>query len=263
MAFVHSSGVRIHYEIEGDDGAPLILHTGGGGDLEMWRTAGYTADLADRRLILMDHRGRGASDRPRGVEQHRIDSYVDDVLAVAEAAGAGHFSFFGYSGGATIGYRLAARDPDRIDALIGLGTVGPRSADDVDSRSLAAMVRAGGPETLPRLLREDEPEIPGWFSEQMRRTDPEMFAISLEAWTSWGGPWTEFSRVRAPTLIVVGQLEEDNDDAERHAAQAATILPNGSAVVLPALGHVMAFVRSDLVLPHVLGFLERVAPAGR
>ena len=261
MATVDGSGVEIHYEVEGE-GPPLILHTGGGGDLEMWRTAGYTAGLAGRRLILIDHRGHGASGWPTDREQHRIDRYVEDVLAVADALGEPRFCFFGYSAGAAVGYRLAARHSERVAGLIGLGAVGgPEPADEDDDLELAARIRTEGSDTIVTWLREEEPHVPEWFADQMRSTDPEMFALLLEAWASWGGPWEEFEKIEAPTLIVVGQREEGaNDDAAAHARRAAETLPDGRAVVIPELGHVMAFVRADLVLPHVRGFLDDVAP---
>ncbi len=259
-ATVDVSGVEIHYEVEGD-GPPLMLHTGGGGDLEMWRTAGYTAGLTGRRLILIDHRGHGASGRPTEREQHGIDRYVEDVLAVADAVDAPRLCFFGYSAGAAVGYRLAARHPDRIAGLVGLGAVGPGPSEDEEDLELAARIREEGSDALVTWLREDEPELPEWFADQMRSTDPEMFALLLETWASWGGPWEEFEEIEAPTLVVVGQLEEGaNDDAAAHARRAAETLPDGRAVVIPELGHVMAFVRADLVLPHVRAFLDDVAP---
>jgi pimeloyl-ACP methyl ester carboxylesterase len=258
MATVNSSGVEIHYEVEGD-GPPLILHTGGGGDLEMWRLAGYTHGLPGRRLMLIDHRGRGKSGRPRDIAQHGIDLYVRDVLAVADDAGESRFSFFGYSAGAAIGYRLAAEHPDRIASLVGLGAVGPPTRER-DLLEVAARIRREGSEGLVQWLREEEPDFPEWFADEMRSTDPEMFALCIEAWMPWGGPWAEFARVEAPTLIVVGQLEEDDrESAADHARRAAASLQDGRAVVLPDLGHVMAFARSDLVLSHVRAFLKETA----
>ena len=140
MTMIDHSGVRIHYEVNGD-GPPLILHTGGGGDLEMWRAAGYPAGLTDRRLILIDHRGHGASGKPHDIEQHRVDRYVDDVLAVADDLDVATFPFFGYSAGATVGYRLAATHPDRVAAVIGLGAVGTEGSDGRDDLEFAAKVR--------------------------------------------------------------------------------------------------------------------------
>jgi pimeloyl-ACP methyl ester carboxylesterase len=263
MGSVDRSGVEIHFEVEGD-GPALVLHTGGGGDLRMWRMAGYTGGLPGRRLILVDHRGHGKSGRPTGIEAHRIDAYVDDVVAVADALGEERFGFFGYSAGAFVGYRLAARHPDRVVALVGLGTVGAESdwREDDDDAAFADRIRREGSEALVSLLREDEPDVPEWFADQMRETDPEMFALLLEGHRAWAGPWAEFPSIAARTLIVVGQTEEgDERSAGTHALQAAATIPNATAAVLPKLGHVMAFVRSDLVLPPVREFLDEVTPS--
>ena len=255
MPTVVSSGVQIHYEVEGD-GPPLILHTGGGGDLRMWRLAGYTEGLSGHRLILMDHRGRGRSDHPTQIADHDIDRYVEDVLAVADDSGSERFSFFGYSAGAAVGYRLAAKHPERVLSLIGLGAVGSPGEED-NGADTAARIRREGSEALVRWLREDEPECPEWFADQMRSTDPEMLALTLEAWASWGGPWAEFANIEVPTLLVVGQLEEGDDEtAGVNAKTAALEMRDGRAEVLPGVGHVMAFVRSELVLPAVRRFLD-------
>jgi pimeloyl-ACP methyl ester carboxylesterase len=255
MPTIESEGVAIHFEVEGD-GAPLILHTGGGGDLEMWRLARYTSGLPGRQLILMDHRGHGRSGRPVDVAQHGIDCYVADVLAVADAAGVDRFDFFGYSGGASVGYRLAAKHPERLRSMIGLGAVGSPTDDDSGSADVAARIRREGSDELVRWLREDEPDLPEWFADQMRSTDPEMFALALEASPEWGGPWAEFAKIEIPTLIVVGQLEEGDDaSAGANAGTAALEMRDGRAEVVPGVGHCMAFVRSDLVLPPVRAFL--------
>jgi pimeloyl-ACP methyl ester carboxylesterase len=85
-----------------------------------------------------------------------------------------------------------------------------------------------------------------------------MFALTLEAWAAWRGPWAEFPRIEAPTLLIVGQLEEgDESTAGANARAAVATMRNARAEVLPGLGHVMAFVRSDLVLPRVRAFLGK------
>jgi pimeloyl-ACP methyl ester carboxylesterase len=222
----------------------------------MWRIAGYATGLADRRVILMDHRGHGASERPRDVEEHRIDRYVEDVVAVADDLDLQAFSFFGYSAGASVGYRLAATRPERVHAVIGLGAVGPQEwvDGDDDVAEIAERVRTHGSGELVAWLREEEPDIPGWFEDQMRSTDPEMFALTIEARATWAGLWSEFPSVRCPTLLIVGETEEP--DAGTNASRAAALMGDGRAVVLEGLGHVAAFVRSDLVIPHVRAFLD-------
>ena len=64
MAYVENDGVRIHYRVEGE-GPPLFLHMGFSVDLTGWYEWGYVDALKDDyRLILIDPRGHGKSDKP-------------------------------------------------------------------------------------------------------------------------------------------------------------------------------------------------------
>src|SRR5271154_1420341 len=82
--FVERDGVRTAYEIYGDTGPILVL-------LPCWIIAharcwkAQIADLAqDCRLVVVDGRGNGASDRPRGPAAYTYRAYADDVLAVMD-----------------------------------------------------------------------------------------------------------------------------------------------------------------------------------
>ena len=251
--------VSIHYEFDGI-GPAAILHTGGGGDLAMWRQAGYTSRLGRRRVVLMDHRGHGLSSRPTGIENHGIDEYVDDVIGVADDLGLDTFSFVGYSAGADVGTRLAQRFPARVAALVAIGAPwGPDDPPD-DRREFAREVRRDGIGLLVDALRGEEPEVPAWFIQQMRATDPEMFALELEGLASWGGPWGERSEIRVPMLIIAGEAEDDGS-APINAEMMSASFASCRHVIIPGLGHCMTFVRSDLVLPHLVSFLGGVADA--
>lgn len=67
--------------------------------------------------------------------------------------------------------------------------------------------------------------------------------------------WPQLAGIQAATLLVAGELESE------HLADAAAVLQNGRAVVIPNVGHIGAFLRSDLVLPHVVPFLRSVTSA--
>jgi pimeloyl-ACP methyl ester carboxylesterase len=259
MPEARSGGVAIHYEVEGE-GPPIVLHTGAAGDLEMWRQAGYVGGLSGMQVVLMDHRGHGRSGRPKELAEHRIDRYVDDVVAVADVLDLTRFSFLGYSDGTAVGCALAARHPDRVDAVIGVGSAGTPDDWSNERRGLASAARARG---MPRLvdgLRSMEGELPDWYERQMLGTDPEMLALELEGWADWDGGWSEFGQIRAPVLLIAGELEEGPEgQAATHTKEAIARMPRGRAEVLPGLGHVAVFTRSDLVLPIVREFLRAVA----
>ena len=91
---------------------------------------------------------------------------------------------------------------------------------------------------------------PAWLIEHLCETDDEVFARSCEDFVDFD-PWPLFPRIQAPTLIVAGERESE------HVAAAAAALPHGEYEILPGLGHVDGWVRSDLVLPKVHRFLER------
>ena len=82
MPYAINSGVRIHYEVEGE-GPPLVLHHGLAGCGEDWRDFGLTAVLRrTHRLILIDGRAFGASDKPHDPHAYTVAARVGDVTAV-------------------------------------------------------------------------------------------------------------------------------------------------------------------------------------
>jgi pimeloyl-ACP methyl ester carboxylesterase len=262
MAYADSAGVRIHYEVAGN-GFPLVLQTGGGGDHAMWREAGYVAGLTGFRLVLLDHRGHGMSDRPPGLAAHRIERYVADVLAVLEAERIARAAFWGYSGGATVGYALAAAHPDRIAGLVTTGAIGATDYDTVaereDAQRRAAYAREHGLLALLARAFDTSPAggVPPWFWRQMDATDREMFALQLLGAAEWHGPWSVLPRITAPTLLLVGAAEDPDGDNSR----AAAAMPNARCVTFAGLDHLTAYVRSDLALGAALPLLRAVAAA--
>jgi pimeloyl-ACP methyl ester carboxylesterase len=64
MPYADSQGVRIHYQTVGT-GPPIVLQHGFSESIEDWFDCGYVDALKlDYRLILVDARGHGGSDKP-------------------------------------------------------------------------------------------------------------------------------------------------------------------------------------------------------
>jgi pimeloyl-ACP methyl ester carboxylesterase len=94
----------------------IIFNHGVAGHIAMW-TAWLGVLAAKYRLVRFDMRGHGESVVPEQGYQWSFDALVDDVLHVADAAGAERFHFVGESIGGTIGIALALAHPKRLRSL--------------------------------------------------------------------------------------------------------------------------------------------------
>jgi pimeloyl-ACP methyl ester carboxylesterase len=107
-------GRRLSYLDFGGDGRPLLaLH----GHLDQGAT--FTAlarELAPEwRVIAPDQRGHGESDR---APEYTGAGYLSDAVAVLDHVGVDRAVVLGHSLGGLNAYRLAARHPERVTALV-------------------------------------------------------------------------------------------------------------------------------------------------
>lgn len=256
MPFVTNAGVRIHYETEGE-GPAVVLHTGAGGDLRIWREAGYLPGLVGLRKILIDQRGRGRSDRPTDVDAHRMEHFVEDVANVLDAANVESAGFWGYSNGILVGVAFGGAYPKRLGALVGTGGMRYRDLTDlppVDARvEIEKDVAQGGVrQELDSRMAIEHDAFPETIDRNVRDGDPLMHALDGVAWLRWQGPRTVLQKFEAPILMLTGE-KEDSD----HVTEKTVAAVQGARMVrIPGVGHLGAFYRSDLTLPHALPFLR-------
>ena len=113
---VATDGARIHYEITGPaDGEPLLLIQGLGADMKGWVAQRYA--LSRRyRLLLVDNRGAGRSDKPEGT--YDLEVMAGDAVAVLDAEGVDSAHVLGASMGGVIAQIMAVRHPDRVRSLV-------------------------------------------------------------------------------------------------------------------------------------------------
>jgi len=256
VVYVSRDGLRLHYVEAGDPSGPaVLLHNGGCGDGAMWERGGWVAGLAGYRLLLLDHRGRGLSDRPYDRAAHRLEEYVSDVTAVLDDAGVGRAALLGYSDGGRVAAAVAATEPARVAALVVLDSVGPPEEDEGERATLAAAVRARGTRAVLEEMAATEPEPPpAWLLENVAATETEIFALALEAWSTSRSVWSDLPAITAPTLLLGGGLGDTRSAADLELAGA--LLADGTVSVLSDLAHLQMIWRTDAVLPLVERFLD-------
>jgi class 3 adenylate cyclase len=116
-------GLHIAYQTAGDGPVDLVYAPGWVSNLEcVWempdlgdflrRLAGFS------RLIVLDRRGSGLSDRPFTTESLSLELGMDDLRAVMDAADSEQAAVFGFEDGGAVGCLFAASYPDRVSALV-------------------------------------------------------------------------------------------------------------------------------------------------
>jgi pimeloyl-ACP methyl ester carboxylesterase len=119
--YAKSGDVNIAYSVSGDGRFDLVFVPGFVGHLELeWQLHGFVPFLEQlssfSRLIRFDKRGTGMSDRVAGAPT--LETRMDDVRAVMDAAGSRKAAFYGLSEGAAMSILFAATYPDRTAALV-------------------------------------------------------------------------------------------------------------------------------------------------
>lgn len=253
MPTIERGGVKLYFADIGS-GPAVLFHTGGGGDGRMWELAGYTSRFGTSRRLLLDHRGHGRSDRPHGISAHQVREYVADVVAVLDAAEVDRAVLVGYSAGADVVLRVAARHPACCAAVVAIGGV-PQPIDVSEwDRALAAYLRKVGMRAVMEEMSRAEPEPPPtWLVENLAATDTEMFALMLEAWADAPSVWDCLPDVTAPTLLVVGGLERGEDGVVDRAVRR---LPHGRAVISNSYAHLQNFWHEEVNGPVIAEFVE-------
>lgn len=258
MTTVRNRGVPIHYKVRGK-GPAVLFHTGAGGDSRMWELAGYPDALPGFRIILMDQRGRGKSGSPTGIEDHRMERFVDDVAAVLDDAGVDSTAFWGYSNGVMVGLAFGTAHPKRLHALLGTGSLFDQDytdlppIPDVDGFIRETVAKHGVGQDVDRHMREGGDRFPNLIDANVRSQDPLMYALDRVAWRSWRGPKSLYSGFSTPVLMLTGEREDVDHVTER----ALAMLPSGRGIRIAGMGHLSTFARSDLSVPHALPFLRQ------
>ena len=154
--YVDAHGVLIYY-VEFGKGAPLVvLHGGPGADHTYFLP--YLLPLArTHRLIFIDERGSGQSERLQDVTRYTVENMADDVEAVRVALNLGKIDLLGHSYGGVLAQAYALKYQQHLNHLILNSTfASTREMNAVLAREKAAM-------PADKLARLNQLEAAGLF----------------------------------------------------------------------------------------------------
>lgn len=247
-------GTRIAYDVQGTGPSLILLH-GGEQNRHYWHNLGYVSRLSPTyRVITIDIRGNGESDKPEDPAFYAYDRHMHDVLAVADACTVDQFALWGFSYGGSIGRYLAAHG-DRVRAFVMMGIAFGLGASG-DFRTRVEQLRAywtpivhahqHGTLDLASLSEADR-------AEYQQNTIPRTVAW-LGAMLDW--PAVEPHDLRCPTLWLVGS---NNAPALASVQVYQNVLPSShvQVQVVEGLTHRQELTEIDTVLPIMWAFTNR------
>jgi class 3 adenylate cyclase/pimeloyl-ACP methyl ester carboxylesterase len=250
-----SDGVRLAYATVGS-GPPLMKSAHWLGHLEYdWEIPIFRHFLLklaqDHTLVRYDARGNGLSDWD--VNALSLDAWVNDMEAVADAAGLTRFPLFGFSQGCAVSIAFAARHPDRVSHLILYGSfaVGPNKLPNLtaaDHERFAAM------KTLTKLgWGSDDPTFRQIFTSLLMPTatreqadcfnELQRLSGSSEGAVRYLETAAEIDvreflpKIKAPTLVM--HVRDDRRIPIQMGREVAARIPNARFVTLPGSNHIM------------------------
>jgi pimeloyl-ACP methyl ester carboxylesterase len=216
--------------------------------LETWYKLGYVDALkSDYRLILLDARGHGNSDKPHDSDAYTWAYLASDVVSVLDAEGLPAVHFLGYSMGGVVGFALAKYAPSRVISLMSGGTY-PNKRDRAFAQASIEQLRPG-PHTIPPMWGQP---LSALMEARLLANDTD----ALIAMTEGTAQVSTMSLQQYTCRVSYSSGEEDRQCAAVKACSAQ--MPNATLVSYPGHNHSGTFLNSDLVLREIRRFLQEV-----
>ncbi|MEM9435161.1 MAG: alpha/beta fold hydrolase [Pseudomonadota bacterium] len=229
--YVDRDGVNLHYEIYGEGEHTIlfvptwaIIHS------RCWKAqVPYFAE--NYRVITYDPRGNGKSDRPNDADAFELSKIIDDVVAVLDATETQRATLVGFSFSSAVSYCVAARHPERVEAVVSAGAWTPLVPPIEGRGATFEYKHESTPEGWEKFNRNhwvnDYSDFLGFFFSKVFSEDHstkqvedaidwglcgdgEMLAMTQDARTSGAVLIDEamYCRVECPDLLVVGDADE-------------------------------------------------------
>lgn len=245
MPYATNQGVQLYYEIIGQ-GSPIILIHSFFSDREDWKEFGYVERLqSDYQLILLDVRGRGASDKPHHPGAYSLKLLVEDIVLILDDLNLKKTHYLGYSMGGWIGFGMAKYAANRLSSLM-IGGAHPYASNKGHLRRRYSQIREEWEAQIESM------EIPALFRARVLKNDLQALLAAAQDRADMSDV---LATISVPCLIYAGEADEP---VYPRAKQCVSQIANATFLSLPRLNHGDAYLQSELILPHLINFLTSI-----
>lgn len=222
----------------------LVFLHGFGGRGSQWRYQLHEFSISNR-VIAIDQRGHGESDRPVGrYDMPQLVNDLEDTLKVLKVDA--KFVLVGHSFGGAVATEYAAKHPDEIEHLFLIATAGEFRLNPIYHFLLHL------PATTLRLAA---PFVKNWLS-----APPQVmhswFHQNLEKWNGW----SLFRSLGVPTTVIHGH--HDRVFSKPLFEEVARAIPDAEEIDVGASGHLVMLERREAVNRAIKRALEKKSVPG-
>ncbi|NQX79115.1 MAG: alpha/beta hydrolase [Hyphomicrobiaceae bacterium] len=227
-----SDGAIIAYTDQGDGDPILLLHGFASNITTNWIDTKWISYLLreDRRVIAMDHRGHGQSQKIHDPKLYSADIMAQDARRLLDYLNVDCSDIMGYSMGARVAAFLALAHPEKVRSVI-LGGLGFNIVCDMPNTSLIADALEA---SSVDLIKNNMARTFRVFAEQ---TCSDLVALAACIRSSRNSISKEdIALINCPVLVAVGT----NDDIAGSARDLAKLIPNAQSFEIKGRDHMKA-----------------------
>ena len=209
MPIVKLGAAHIHYSLEGQSEAPVLMFSNSlGADYSMWdlQAAAFRKNF---RVLRYDTRGHGQSSTTPG--PYSIEQLAKDVLTLLDSLHIARVHFCGLSMGGMIGVWLGMNAPERLNRLVLCNTGAKIGTADGWKARIEAVQKNGMTSIAPAVVerwftsafRQKTPETVARILKMIEETNPEGYAACCAAVRDFDCR-EQLGKIRVPTLVIAG-----------------------------------------------------------
>lgn len=215
------------------------------------------------RVIAYDIRGFGKTEA--GDLPYTLETYVDDLIRLLDDLKLPQAILCGLSMGGYIALRAHERHPDRVSGLVLCDTKSEADTNEAKIKRAAAIqgIKQKGLATfaevfLRSVLTEDtlrsKPQVCEALSAMIRANSPAGVCAALVAMAARTDTTASLSKIKVPTLILVGEHDKLTPPAAAEAMAKA--IPGSVMHVIPGAAHMSNLENPAVFNEKLLQFLQ-------
>jgi len=218
--FKSFDGVKIYYEIKGD-GYPVVLVHGFSGTSQGWKSGKLYGDLlgAGYKVIMMDLRGNGRSDKPHLDEAYANNAEAKDIMGLITYLKIKSYDIVGYSRGSIIVSSVMVMDK-RVNRTV-MGGMGDAYTTPEWPRRIHAYKALMGDTSF-----HDVDGMVNYIRSQHFDIIPLALQQKYQPSTSPG----ELAKIKKPVLIIRGSEDKEDNNSETALQK---MIPGSKLVYVP------------------------------